>query len=268
MNADAVKTITLLVVGILIGLAISTFFSNNPETEDSGQGEKFSSLRLQRDNESLRRYVEQLEGQVASLENVDAAQLAPAETPEEAPAEVAAQYAENPAQLGSFVGSLRKQWDEFRERYSEGRPSPDDPGYVEFLASYQQMVSDAAVLGVQVTTMPTYEPGEFAAFHSEFATSYLGLHPLTKEKIQPVVADLVNQLNSHDLGRDSFPEDRSKMREWIRNRNRFEREATKLVAQSLPTEDQQRYIDAFDDDIFESGISDMMREMRRFARSR
>lgn len=269
MKTDVIKYSSLLVIGIIIGLGISTLFSDSPAGESGEEGQKYSNLRLKRDNESLRRHVEQLENQVAALEKASPVRSDTGETDVEAsPEPIAAEYAENPAELGAFVGSLRKKWDQFQERYSERLPAPGDPDYVEFLAGYQQMVAEASVLGVQVTTMPTYQPEEFAAFHSEFAASYLDLHPLTKEKIQPVVADLVNQLNEHNLGRDSFPEDRTKMREWIQNRNNFEREATKIVAQSLPSELQQRYIETFDDDIFESGISDMLREMRRFTRSR
>jgi hypothetical protein len=271
MNADVVKYLAVLAVGLFLGLGISALFSGPESTTPEATGKDYSSLRLQRDNESLRRYVEQLENQVAAWEDANS-ESANQTNDEEAGADEVeptyTQYAENPAQLGSFVGSLRRQWDTFREQYRESRPSPGDPGYAEFLAGYQQMVSQAAVLGAQVSTMPTYQPSEFAAFHSEFAVSYLGLQPLTKEKIQPVVEDLVLQLNEHNLGRDSFPQERSEMREWIRNRNRFEREATKIVSQSLPTEYQEAYIAAFDDDIFESGISDMMREMRRFIRVR
>lgn len=264
MEMDSILKVSIgVIIGALIGWGITS--TGSPGKADPNRvPEDARLIRLERDNESLRRNLENLEEQLAAAQNTAALDADSSDHSESTGSISETYFPENPQQLGRFVGFLRQDWDRFREQYAEERPGPGDEGYTQFLADFQRLVGDSAVLGAQVNTMRTYEPSEFAKFHSEFAASYLGLDPQQRDTITPVVEDLVVQLNEHGLGRDSYPEDRAKRREWFRTRNQFERESTQVVAQLLPEEKRDAYVQAFDDDIFESGIGDMLREMRRF----
>ncbi|MEO0453443.1 MAG: hypothetical protein AAFY98_04825 [Verrucomicrobiota bacterium] len=257
----------VFLLGAFLGWGLASLIGGSAAEDKTEVSSKTYSLKLERDNESLRRHIEHLEKQVSIWEsaNVDLQNQIASEVQNEESAQVR-NLPSTPAELGSYVGSIRKRWEEFKSQYSEQVPTPEDPDYNSYLASFQEMVSQSAVLGAQMSAMSTYDPEQFAQFHAQYAGEFLGLDQASKETIAPLIADLVAQLNESNLGRDSYPSDESwqKRREWYRSRNQFERESTKLLAANLPPELQQKYIEAFDDDIFESGISDMLREMRSF----
>jgi hypothetical protein len=253
-----------MVLGAILTYGLTTL---NPSADpsQSAQEHRHTTTRLEHDNQSLRQENQRLRNQMAAHqalpENLPAEDLDPGET------EIEASYPTTATELGVYVGQLRKAWDEFSAKFPDGRPSPDDENYGEFISTYQQFASEFAVIGIQLRDVMQYQPEERGAFQSSMISEYLSLDPSTGKKLNRLMTDLNQQLSEAELDWSNRPEDQEQMREWYQSRRAFEEEASNLIVAELPENQRQAYQDAFGDNPLSGGMRQLMQGMRSMTRT-
>lgn len=246
------------VLGVMVTLGlvrVSTSADSGPDE----QARKNSAIRLERDIQSLRQENQNLRNRLASIEGSDSTVVAAEE--EIAKPEEEAAYPKSAAELGVYVGQLRKAWDAFSAKFPDGRPAPGDENYDEFMATFQQFASDFAIIGVQMRDIMQYNPEERGAFQASLIGEYLNLDSTSGEKLSGLMTDLNEQMSEAKLDWSHRPEDREEMRAWFETRQAFEAEASKLIKSELPADQQEKYEQAFGDRGLSGSMRDMMRGM-------
>lgn len=147
----------------------------------------------------------------------------------------------NPKEIGSLMGQMRKRRYELSTQFPHGTPDRNSSEYEEYALAQDALIRDSAPLTIARREMRDAMQNAYAELHSSELQEALGLDKGKSLQIQNLIDQEIAGSLSQGFDPTSRPEDRKSRREWYRQRREWSKTLDSKIMQTLSPDQQTQY---------------------------